>query len=58
MVTTGEVKAGDVFSNENIWVKRPGTGEIKARDFERVLGHRAARRIPANAQAGWKDVTW
>ena len=56
VVTTREVKAGEVFSNENIWVKRPGTGDIKARDFDRVLGRRATRAIPANAQLSWKDL--
>jgi len=56
VVTTHEVKAGDVFSNDNIWVKRPGTGEIKAGDFERVLGRRATRAIPADAQVRWRDV--
>jgi sialic acid synthase SpsE len=56
VVTTREVKAGEAFSKDNIWVKRPGTGGIKARDFERVLGHRATRTIPANAQVSWTDV--
>ena len=40
VVTTRVVKAGETLSNDNIWVKRPGTGDIKARDFERVLGRR------------------
>ena len=39
----------------NVWVKRPGTGEIKARDFDRVLGRRATR-APANTQVRWSDV--
>jgi sialic acid synthase SpsE len=56
VVTTREVNAGDVFSRDNVWVKRPGTGEIKARDYERVLGSRAARTLPPNAQVSWKDI--
>jgi sialic acid synthase SpsE len=56
VVTTREVHEGDLFSSENIWVKRPGTGEIKARDYERVLGSRAARTLPANTQVGWSDI--
>jgi sialic acid synthase SpsE len=56
VVTIREVKEGDVFSAANVWVKRPGTGEIKARDFDRVLGGRAARTIPANVQLKWGDV--
>jgi N-acetylneuraminate synthase len=56
VVTTREVEAGTVLSQDNIWVKRPGTGEIKAREFPRVLGHRAARTIPANTQVRWSDL--
>jgi N-acetylneuraminate synthase len=56
VVTIREVKAGEAFSAANVWVKRPGTGEIKARDFERVLGGRATRTIPANAQVQWSDI--
>ena len=35
---------------DNVWVKRPGTGEINARDFERVLGKAARRAIPKDRQ--------
>ena len=56
VVTIRDVKEGDEFSESNVWVKRPGTGEIKARDFERVLGGRAARSIPANVQLSWSDL--
>lgn len=38
VVTIKNVKAGEHFTKDNIWVKRPGTGPIKAVDFERVLG--------------------
>jgi N-acetylneuraminate synthase len=40
----------------NLWVKRPGTGEIRARDYDRVLGRRAARDLPAGAQVRWRDL--
>jgi sialic acid synthase SpsE len=56
VVTIRQVKEGDIFSAANVWVKRPGTGEIKARDFDRVLGGRATRTIPANVQLCWPDV--
>jgi sialic acid synthase SpsE len=56
VVTIRNVAAGEAFSAANVWVKRPGTGEIKARDFDRVLGHRAARAIPVNTQVRWSDV--
>jgi sialic acid synthase SpsE len=56
VVTTRPIKAGEVFSAENIWVKRPGTGEIKARDYEQLFGQLAVRDLPVNAQVAWRDV--
>lgn len=56
VVTTRPVKAGEAFSADNIWVKRPGTGEIKARDYEKLFGMSAVRDLPVNAQVAWRDV--
>jgi len=56
VVTIRDVQAGEEFSAANVWVKRPGTGEIKARDFERVLGRRAAHAMPTNTQVRWSDL--
>ena len=56
VVTLGAIKAGDALSTSNVWVKRPGTGEIKARDFERVVGRRAAHDLAADTQIGWNDL--
>jgi len=56
VVTIQDVAPGETLSAANVWVKRPGTGEIKARDFNRVLGRRAARSIPANTQVRWADI--
>jgi N-acetylneuraminate synthase len=39
-----------------VWVKRPGTGEIKAVDYEQVLGRRLKRRLAKNAQLRWDDL--
>lgn len=36
--TIQAIKAGEPFTKENIWVKRPGTGEILAEHFNAVLG--------------------
>jgi sialic acid synthase SpsE len=56
VVTTTEVLAGERFTAANIWVKRPGTGEIKARDYEQIIGRTAARLLPANTQVAWNDL--
>jgi len=56
VVTTREITKGEKLSSDNTWVKRPGTGEIKAKDYQRVLGRSAARTLPAHAQVGWEDL--
>ena len=56
VVSIKPIAKGEVLTKQNIWVKRPGTGEILAVDFERLLGKVAARAIPLNAQLSWRDV--
>lgn len=56
VVTTRPLKAGEIFSADNIWVKRPGTGEIKAKDYENLFGKEVFRDLPMNAQVTWLDI--
>ncbi|TCO06855.1 N-acetylneuraminate synthase [Natronoflexus pectinivorans] len=51
-----EIKKGEQFTMENIWVKRPGTGEILAEKFKDVLGTTAARNIEAGEQLSYQDI--
>ena len=56
VVTIKSIKAGEVFCQENIWVKRPGIGPILAKDFERVLGKKAYRDLPAHVHLAPEDI--
>lgn len=56
VVTTAAVPAGSPLTTANTWVKRPGTGEIKAADYETVLGRTAVRDLAADTQVGWGDL--
>lgn len=56
VVTIAPVKKGEKFTRKNIWVKRPGTGEIKAVEYERVLGKKAKRDMKKNVQLSRRDV--
>lgn len=40
-----DIKKGEVLSEKNIWVKRPGTGEIKAEYYKDLLGKKAKCNI-------------
>jgi N-acetylneuraminate synthase len=56
VVTIAPVPAGAPLTRQNVWVKRPGTGEVKAADFESVLGRVATRDLPSDVQIGWTDL--
>lgn len=55
--TTKPIKKGELFTTDNIWVKRPGTGEILAEFYPAVLGKRAACDLDADVQFGWKQLS-
>jgi sialic acid synthase SpsE len=56
VVSICDIAAGEALTRENIWVKRPGTGEIKAADFDGLLGKTSTLAIPRNRQLTWADV--
>ena len=56
VVTIAPVKEGEPFTLENIWVKRPGTGAILAKDFERVLHKTATRNLTKDVQLNPQDI--
>jgi N-acetylneuraminate synthase len=56
VVSLRDVAAGERLTMDNVWVKRPGTGEIKARDFANVLGRTVVHPIPVNTQLKWADL--
>ena len=56
VVTIRDIQVGEEFSMDNIWVKRPGTGEIMAIDFDSILGKKSSKVIPNDTQLKRKDI--
>lgn len=56
VVSIKDIKVGEEFTKENIWVKRPGTGEILAEEYENILGKKALNNIPADTFVSWNDI--
>ncbi len=56
IVSIQDIAEGDTLSRDNIWVKRPGTGEILAVHFEELLDRNARGNIPKDTQLTWADV--
>lgn len=56
VVSIKNIKKGDVFTKDNVWVKRPGTGEIKAEQYEKILDKKATQDIPRDTQLRWNHI--
>ena len=56
VVTIEPIKKGEKFTMDNIWVKRPGTGEIKAEKFENILGKYANNNIAIDTHLSFDDI--
>ena len=56
VVTIAPIKAGETFSLENTWVKRPGTGPILSSDLNEVLGKKALRDLQKDCQISPNDI--
>jgi sialic acid synthase SpsE len=56
VVATRDIAEGETFGPDNLWVKRPGKGEIKAAHYEAILGRRARRAVRMNDQLKWQDI--
>jgi len=56
VVTTRDIRAGEELTTENIWVKRPGTGEIKARHYLELLGRRVGEALSRDTQIKWANL--
>jgi sialic acid synthase SpsE len=57
VVSTCDIQAGEALTEKNVWVKRPGTGEIKASDYEGILGRTARANLTRNTQIKWSDLS-
>lgn len=55
VVAIKPVKKGDILSEENIYVKRPGTG-IPPCHIERLYGRTAARDLQEDEPLKWEDM--
>ena len=56
VVTIKPIRKGDIFSKENIWVKRPGTGDILAEEFKNILGKKASIDIDNDKHLKWSYI--
>tara|TARA_R110002126_G_scaffold120730_1_gene261939 strand:- start:8295 stop:9329 length:1035 start_codon:yes stop_codon:yes gene_type:complete len=56
VVAINNISPGEILSYDNIWVKRPGTGQILAKDFKSLLGRVSQSFIVKDSQLTWEDL--
>jgi N-acetylneuraminate synthase len=56
VVAIKDIDKGEMLSSENIWVKRPGSGEFNASDYESLLGRVACKNIKSGTQLKKSDI--
>ena len=56
VVSINNIKKDEIFTEDNIWVKRPGTGKIKAEKYPDIIGKKAKKNILKNTQLTWQDI--
>ena len=55
VVSIKEIKKGEILDATNLWVKRPGTGEIKAEFYNSIIGKKALKNIKKDKHLNWTD---
>ena len=56
VVTYKSIKKGQIFTKDNLWVKRPGSGEIPGFDYYDVIGKKANNDLKNNVQLKFSDI--
>ena len=56
IVADRDLPAGHVIEEQDIWARRPGTGEIPGYEFDMVVGSRLTRSVSRNTQLRWSDL--
>ena len=54
VVSIKDISKGEKLSEDNIWVKRPGTGNIKAEHYKTLLGKVAIKDIKNDKHLTWE----
>lgn len=50
VVSIKDIKKGEKFTKKNIWVKRPGTGDFLAEDYNKIIGKKSKTFVKSGIQ--------
>ena len=50
VVSNRDILAGEILNKDNIWVRRPGTGDYSAENYESLFGKKIKKSVKKNTQ--------
>ncbi len=56
VVADADLPAGHVIEEQDIWARRPGSGEIPGYEFDKVVGKTLKQPVKRNQQLKWSDL--
>ena len=56
IVADQDLPVGKIINANDIWARRPGTGEIPASEFDNLIGRKLKKSICFNQQIKWEDL--
>ncbi len=56
IVADRDISKGCIISEDDIWARRPGSGEIPASDFDKIVGKKINKNVKRNQQLKWEDI--
>ena len=56
VVAIKDIRKGEMLTKDNLWVKRPGTGEIFAESYEQLLGRKSNKNICSGTHLKWNQI--
>lgn len=56
VVAIQDIEEGEELTKQNIWVKRPGTGEIPAEKYKELLGRKSKKSIAKDHHLSFADL--
>ena len=56
--TETDIKEGEIFTEKNIWVKRPSPKKncIPAKEYKNIIGRKSKNKIKKDSQLKWDDL--
>lgn len=56
VVAIKDIKEGEVFTEDNLWAKRPGVGQIRAEEYNSLLGKKAKCDITSDTHITYEMI--